>query len=297
MANFYNEIKVIFIDPLYGKKYIKMSLALLLIAVTYNLFICSIHLVSGGAGGLGILFNYLFEIDPSLVVFIVSFLMFVLAFAFLDAEQVVSTFFVAFVYPLFLKATSGIGDIILIDTSHMLIIVLFGAILTGIGQGVIFKSGLNIGGLSIIAKIAYKYTKVSVTLVNALINVIIVLVGGFFLGIDMVLYAILFIVVLRFVSEKVILGVSVNKTFKIISSKHLEIEKFIEKNLNHDVTIYDTYGAYDGDDKKLLMTVIPSSEFLILKDFIRKIDKKAFVFVTDSYEAKGQDVLISKEKC
>lgn len=297
MGNFYNEIKHIFTDPLYGRKYGRMSLALFLIAVTYNLFICSINLVSGGAGGLGVLFNYLFGTDPSLVVFVISFLMFVLAFVFLDADQVVSTFFVALVYPLFVKATSGIGDIILVDTSNMLVIVLFGAILTGIGQGIIFKSGLNIGGLSIIAKIVYKYTRISVTLVNAFINAVIVLVGGFFLGIDMVLYAILFIVVLRFVSEKVILGVSVNKTFKIISSKHSEIEKFIEKNLNHDVTIYDTYGAYGGADKKLLMTVVPSSEFLILKDFIRKIDRKAFVFVTDTYEAKGQDVLISKERC
>ena len=45
------------------------------------------------------------------------------------------------------------------------------------------------------------------------------------------------------------------------------------------------------------MTVIPSSEFVILKDFAKSVDKNAFVFVTDTYEAKGQDVLISKEKC
>ena len=297
MSSFYVEIKNIFTNPYYGRKYGKMSLALLLIAITYNLFICSINLVAGGSGGVGVLFNYLFGTDPSLVVFIISFLMFVLAFIFLNADQVVSTFFVALVYPLMVKATSGFGDIFLIDTNHVLIIVLFGAILTGVGQGVIFRIGLNFGGLSIIAKIFYKYFRISVTFVNALVNASIVLIGGFFLGIDMVLYAIVFIVVSRYVSEKVILGISTNKTFKIISNQYLKIEKFIEESLKHDVTIYDTYGAYDGKDKKLLMTVIPSSEFVILKDFVKSVDKNAFVFVTDTYEAKGQDVLISKEMC
>ena len=93
------------------------------------------------------------------------------------------------------------------------------------------------------------------------------------------------------------MGISTNKTFKIISNQYLKIEKFIEESLKHDVTIYDTYGVYDGKDKKLLMTVIPSSEFVILKDFVKSVDNNAFVFVTDKYEAKGQDVLISKEMC
>lgn len=295
MSEFYTEIKNIFVSPVFGIKYAKMAFFLFLNAVAYNLFIWPINLVAGGASGVGVLFNYLFQLDTALVVFLVSFLMFVIAFFFLDAEQVVSTLFAAFVFPLFIKATAGIGDILLIDTSHVLIIVIFGAIVTGIGQGNIFKLGLNIGGLSIIAKVAYKYSNISVTLVNALVNASIVLVGGLFLGIDMVLYAIVYIFVLRFVSEKVILGISSNKTFKIISSKYEKIELFIHETLGHDVTIYDTYGAYKKGDRKMIMCVVPTSDFTILEDFVKSVDKKAFIFVTDTYEAKGQDVAINKD--
>lgn len=294
---FYNEIKLIFTDGSYGIKYGKMSLGLLLLAICYNLFICSIHLVSGGAGGLGVLFNYLFDIEPSLVVFFVSFLMFVLAFIFLDSDQVVSTFFVALVYPLMVKATSGITDIVFIDTSHVLLIVLFGAIFSGIGQGYIFKIGLNFGGFSVLAKIVNKYTKISVTMVNAVINGIIVVVGGFVFGIVMVLYAIIFIVISRYVSEKIMLGISSSKTFKIISSKYDIIEKFIYDNLGHDVTIYDTYGAYLNDDRKLIMVVVPTSEFLILREYVKSVDKSAFMFIADTYEVKGQDISINKKMC
>lgn len=294
---FYNEIKLIFTDGSYGIKYGKMSLGLLILAICYNLFICSIHLVSGGAGGLGVLFNYLFDIEPSLVVFFVSFLMFVLAFIFLNSDQVVSTFFVALVYPLMVKATSGITDIVFIDTSHVLLIVLFGAIFSGIGQGYIFKIGLNFGGFSVLAKIVNKYTKISVTMVNAVINGIIVVVGGFVFGIVMVLYAIIFIVISRYVSEKIMLGISSSKTFKIISSKYDIIEKFIYDNLGHDVTIYDTYGAYLNDDRKLIMVVVPTSEFLVLRDYVKSVDKSAFMFIADTYEVKGQDISINKKMC
>lgn len=294
---FYNEIKLIFTDGSYGIKYGKMSLGLLLLAICYNLFICSIHLVSGGAGGLGVLFNYLFDIEPSLVVFFVSFLMFVLAFIFLNSDQVVSTFFVALVYPLMVKATSGITDIVFIDTSHVLLIVLFGAIFSGIGQGYIFKIGLNFGGFSVLAKIVNKYTKISVTMVNAVINGIIVVVGGFVFGLVMVLYAIIFIVISRYVSEKIMLGISSSKTFKIISSKYDIIEKFIYDNLGHDVTIYDTYGAYLNDDRKLIMVVVPTSEFLVLREYVKSVDKSAFMFIADTYEVKGQDISINKKMC
>lgn len=294
---FYNEIKLIFTDGSYGIKYGKMSLGLLLLAICYNLFICSIHLVSGGAGGLGVLFNYLFDIEPSLVVFFVSFLMFVLAFIFLNSDQVVSTFFVALVYPLMVKATSGITDIVFIDTSHVLLIVLFGAIFSGIGQGYIFKIGLNFGGFSVLAKIVNKYTKISVTMVNAVINGIIVVVGGFVFGIVMVLYAIIFIVISRYVSEKIMLGISSSKTFKIISSKYDIIEKFIYDNLGHDITIYDTYGAYLNDDRKLIMVVVPTSEFLVLREYVKSVDKSAFMFIADTYEVKGQDISINKKMC
>lgn len=277
----------------YSKKYLKMVAALLLIAVSYNLFITPIHLVAGGAGGLGILFNNLFGIDPSIVIFLVSFLMFLLALFTLDFEEILSILFVTIIYPLLVKSTSGISSIIVIDSGHILVMVLFGAILTGIGQGLIFRDGLNIGGFSILAKIIYKYTKLSVTYSNAVINGIIILLGAFFIKTSLVLYAIIYVFVLRYVSERIVLGASNNKTFKIISTKYKQIEKYIY-SLGHDVTLYETVGSFKGDKRKLIMSVIPSSEFINVKDYVKSVDKKAFIFVTNTYEVGMQDDAIRK---
>ncbi len=294
MNSFYEEIKFIFTDPSVARSYAKMTVFLVISAVCYNLFILPIHLVAGGTAGLGVLFDALFGIDSSITLFIISFVMFVLAYLFLDAKQVVATLFIALVYPLLIKATSGLNAIFLIDQSHVLIMVIFSAIINGFAQGSLFKLGFNVGGLSIIPLIIYKYAKVSVTLSNSMINAIVVIIGGFTLGFSNILYALLFLIINRTVSEKVILGISKNKTFKIISSKYLNIEKFIQQELKHDVTIYDTYGAYEENDRKLLMVVIPTNEFTILRDYVKSVDKKAFIFVTDTYEAGGQDLTISQ---
>lgn len=294
MNSFYEEIKFIFTDPSVARSYAKMTVFLVISAVCYNLFILPIHLVAGGTAGLGVLFDALFGIDSSITLFIISFVMFVLAYLFLDAKQVVATLFIVLVYPLLIKATSGLNAIFLIDQSHVLIMVIFSAIINGFAQGSLFKLGFNVGGLSIIPLIIYKYAKVSVTLSNSMINAIVVIIGGFTLGFSNILYALLFLIINRTVSEKVILGISKNKTFKIISSKYLNIEKFIQQELKHDVTIYDTYGAYEENDRKLLMVVIPTNEFTILRDYVKSVDKKAFIFVTDTYEAGGQDLTISQ---
>lgn len=297
MEEFYGEIKKLFTSHDVAMKYVKFTFFMFICAISYNLFVVPIDLVSGGSGGLGVLLNNVFGIEPALVVFFVSFIMLVLAYLFLDAEQVVAMLFVTAVYPLFVHATSGIEQIFLLDTSHTLVIVIFGAITAGFAQGAMFKLGLNIGGFSIIAKIVYKYMKISVTFVNTVINIILVFLGGYFLGFSMILYAVLYLIINREVSEKVLLGISTNKTFKIITKEHEKIESFIANSLGHDVTIYDTYGGFNKDKKKLIMVVVPTSEFTILKNYVKKIDKKAFIFITDTYEALGQDASLHGSKC
>lgn len=275
-------------------KYLKFFFAIFIMAVSYNLFVVPLDLVAGGSGGVAVLINYLFGTDYSLVIFIISVVMFFFAFLVLNIEEVLSVLFVSVFYPLFIKLTSDITSIILIDNSQVLVMVLFGGILSGIGQGMVFKEGLNIGGLSVLARIFNKYFKISLPLCNAIINGIIIAFGAFYMGVVMALYAIVYIVIVRYVSEKIMLGESHNKTFKIISSKYEKIEKYIH-SLGHDVTLYDTIGIYGGDKKKLIMTVVPNSCFIQIKDYVDAVDKKAFVFVTNSYEVYKPDHAIRKE--
>ena len=276
------------------KKYIKLTISLLLIAFVYDSFVIPIHLVAGGTGGLGVIFNRILGVEPYIVIFFFSSVMFFLACLFLNTKDALATFYVILIYPFFIKFFSLLNVSVLFFDENILVLVLISAIIIGLLQGLIFKMDFNIGGLSVLAQIFNKYFKVSLTLANAVINGFIVLLGTAIFGISNLLYAIVFLIVSRFVSERVLLGSSRNKIFQIISSEYKIIEKFIEKKLVHDVTLYDTYGGYRKKKRKLIMTVIPNSDFIILKDFVKSVDKRAFIFVSDNYEVNRQDILIKK---
>ena len=105
----------------------------------------------------------------------------------------------------------------------------------------------------------------------------------------MVLYAVVVLFINKVVSEKILVGVSDSKTFYIISKDYEEISNFLTSYLKHDITIFDTIGKYKNESNKMLMAVIPTYEYYLLKESILEIDPKAFIFVAESYEVFGED--------
>ena len=57
--------------------------------------------------------------------------------------------------------------------------------------------------------------------------------------------------------------------------------------LSHGVTVLEGRGGYTGDRKKVIMCIIPTKEYFVAKEGIKKIDKDAFFLVTDAYEVAG----------
>ena len=131
---------------------------------------------------------------------------------------------------------------------------------------------------------------------NMIINSIIVLAGGIVFGINKVLYAIIILFIQKNVSDRIVLGISKNKTIIIVSSKYDEISKYLNNELKHDVTIFNTKGKYTNTKQKTIMSVIPTKEYIIIKEIIKDIDKNAFVIVCDSYETRNQDRLLKNVK-
>ena len=280
----------------YIKRYVFLTLGLLISAINYNLFVLPLGIVCGGTSGVATILNYLSNLDPSLVVFFQSCILLILCFCFLGLDDTTAMAYITIVYPLFIKATSGINQIFLINHEDILLFAIFIGILTGISNGIIFKTGLNNGGYGILSKIIANKNKSSITKSNMIINSIIVLAGGIVFGINKVLYAIIILFIQKNVSDKIVLGISKNKTIIIVSSKYDEISKYLNNELKHDVTIFNTKGKYTNTKQKTIMSVIPTKEYIIIKEIIKDIDKNAFVIVCDSYETRNQDRLLKNVK-
>ena len=116
------------------KRFTYMSIAMFFSALCFNLFVSPINLVSGGTSGLAIVLREIFSFDASISIFVLSIICFILSYVFLDAINSVAALFAGIIYPLFIKVTSGIGGIIYIDNSNILLLVLFAGLIGGVCQ-------------------------------------------------------------------------------------------------------------------------------------------------------------------
>ena len=279
------------------KRFTYMSIALFVSALCFNLFISPINLVSGGASGLSIVIRELFGIEASISIFVLSIICFLLSYFYLDAINSIAALFAGIIYPLFIKATSSIGNLIYIDNSNILLLVLFAGIIGGVCQGTVYRQGLNTGGFNVIARIIFKYFHISITKVNFIINFFIVGMGVYLFGFNMLLYAFVYLFISKYVGEKIMLGVSLNKAIYVISDKYKEIVLVLNKDLGHDATLYNVKGKFNDEKRKMVMSVVPNSSYYEAKEMISLIDPDAFIFVCDSYEVYRQDVSIEDLKC
>lgn len=261
-----------------------ISVSLIISALVYNLFLLPLGLVTGGAGGIAIITNYIYDIDPALMILLISIACVILSYMYLGKEHSKGTLIVCFMYPLLIKLTENIGDYITIDKSDVLLMVLFSSVLGGIANGLMYRSGYNRGGLPIIAQILHEKKKIPMARSNLFIGTAIILIGSIFFGLTHALYAFIYLYITSIVIDKVLLGISNNKAFYIMTDKEKEVENYIIKSLNHTVTILDTNKE---KNKKMILTVIPTREYYMLTEGIKKIDPEAFYVAMDAYEVEG----------
>ncbi len=270
-----------------GKRITMLVVSLFFSAIVYNLFLLPVNLVTGGAGGIATITNYVYGIDPALMILIVSITCALLSLMYLGPEVTAVTILASVLYPFFVKITEPLTDIIQMDYSDMFTITLFAGVLNGIANGIMYKTGYNNGGLPVISQILEKYCKIPIAKTSAVMNITVVLIGGVFFGSTNVMYAIILIYLNSIIINKVLLGISNNKAFYIITSEEDQIKNYIIRTLGHSVTVFDVKGGFLNKKNKVVLTVVPSREYYRVTEGIKIIDKDAFFVVTDAYEVVG----------
>lgn len=267
------------------KRYIEFVIGLLLVAISYNLFTRKCNLIYG-IGGIGIIFNKLFSLDPSLVILIGNLILLLLSFIFLGKDLTRNTIMGSLLFPLFVKATDPLVAINLGDLETILIAGC-GSILIGLGLGMVFRAGYTSGGTDILNQIVSKYAKMSVGKAMYFTDLVIILISVFVFGFPTFIYSVLNLYIVSLITDKVILGISSSKAFYIITEHETAIKKFITQNLSHGVTVLEARGGYTGNIEKVIMCIVPTKEYYMFKEGIKLIDKNAFFIVTDAYEVSG----------
>ncbi len=267
-------------------RYSNFLLGVTIVAIAYNLFLVPSNVVYG-VGGVGVMLNHLYGTDPSFVILIGAAILLVMSYFILGKEKTVHSVFGSLIYPVFVKATQWIPDVISIQGAESIMIVIVGAVMTGFGLGLIFKAGFTTGGTDILNQIVSKFGKMSIGNAMIITDGLIILASGFIFGIPQLMYSIISLYIISIMSDKVIIGISQSKAFYVITSHETDVKKFILSHLSHGVTVLDVRGGFTGNNQKMIMFIIPTKEYFFAKEGILEIDPNAFFVVTDAYEVSG----------
>lgn len=264
-------------------------LAVFVLALNYNIFIVPNNFNIGGTSGLAVIIKELFNIRESLFILISSMILLIISYFTLDKNQTYRSIVGAFLYPFFISLTEPLANYLIpyLSFSNILLTIILGGTLLGICTGLIYKTGFTTGGGDIIIKIINKYNHISEGNSQFIANGIIILLGSFVFGFQNLIYSIIVILISALFVDRIILGISQSKMFLIYSKKSNEISKFILENMGTGVTIFDTEGGYKKGKRKMLMVVVSTRMYYLIKETILNIDKNAFLIISDCYEVKG----------
>lgn len=269
------------------KRIIEFVLGCFVVSIAYNLFIAPIKLVPGGVGGIAIIVKGLTNIDNAITIFILNIFLLTLSYILLGKEKTRASILGSILFPIFVYLTEDINVWLQIDNSRLLLSAISGGIIFGLGAGLIFRAGFTTGGTDIVNQIISKYLKITIGKSMLLSDGLIVLLSSYFFGINHMLYSILVLYIISIISDKIILGISDSKMFLIVTEKDEQVKDYIIKKLGHTVTIFKGKGGYKREKDDVLMTILPTKDYYLLRDGIKKIDKEAFFIITDTYEVFG----------
>ncbi|QAY67947.1 YitT family protein [Paenibacillus protaetiae] len=253
-------------------------------ALAINLFVIPNDLGEGGVTGITIIFYYLFAWSPSLLNLIMNAFLLVIGYKFLDKTTTIYTIIVVALNSLFLHLTHDWR----IDSNELIVNAIFGGIFSGVGIGIIVRSGGTTAGTVILARLANKFLDWNVSYALLFFDLIVACSSFFIIGAERLMLTIIMLYIATKVMEFIIEGLNPKKAVTIISKNHAQIAEQVTKVMDRGVTVLTGYGYYTKDAKEVLYIVISKQEVSMLKKIVKAEDKDAFLTIHDVRDVFGE---------
>lgn len=258
-------------------------------AISINAFIIPHKLLSGGASGLALILQYTTKISSGYWVMIINIPIFITGYILLDRKFILRSFIGMMSLSTFLVLTKNIASYVAVD--DILLSTVFGAVLGGIGAGLIFKDGSSQGGGDIVAIIIRKKKGIKIPTICLTIDIIVVILGTLVTNLSIGMYTMILMYIKSKVVEKVINIFDKKHILMIVTKKEDEMAKAILNKLGRGVTFLYGEGAYTHEKKRMLYCIVNERELNEMKNMIENIDEGALISIYETYDVQGNGFL------
>ncbi|MDE5673760.1 MAG: YitT family protein [Muribaculaceae bacterium] len=295
-----------------AKDYVIIVLGLCLYAVGFTAFILPHGIVIGGLSGVGTLVYFATggSIPVAVTQYACNLILLTMAYRLVGKTFVMRTIFGATVISLAIGVLEsifmGLGHPIIADISMSAIL---GAILCGLGVGIVFVHNGSSGGTDIVAAMVSKVSNVSIGRTMIFTDFLIVSCSIFLpfdgtlaerlnVKVPLIVYGLVVTFVLAYMTDMVINTNRQATQFVIFSRKWAEIADKINQEAHRGVTVMDATGWYSKQEVKVLMVWCRKIESVTIFRIVKAIDDNAFISQANvnGVYGKGFDTMRVKMK-
>ncbi|MGL4948914.1 MAG: YitT family protein [Anaeroplasmataceae bacterium] len=271
------------------RSFVEINIGVLLVAASVVFFLNPHNIAAGGITGLCIILQKATGIDYVYFIYILNAILLLVAFILLGRKVFAKICYGTIMYPIFVNLLTLIMNNFEYPDfqGQMFLVVIFAALVMGVGMGLSYRNGGTTGGGDIIQAIFMKLFNVPYSKTMYAVEIPIILVGMWMFGFVPGLMAIVFVVLNGQIVDTVSFGGYNKRAVYIISDKHEEIKEYIMNSLVRGVTYIDASGGYSGESRRIMLVILNTKEYFQLRGYIDNVDQRAFMFANKANEVRG----------
>ena len=265
--------------------------AVAIIAAAVYFFLVPSHASVSSISGLGIVLANFVPLPLSAITMILNVVLLVIGFLTCGREFGAKTVYTSILLPAFIglfeRLFPNLGSL----TDSQELDVLCYILVVSVGLSILFNRNASSGGLDIVAKIMNKYLHMDLGKAMSLSGMCVALSAAVVYDKKTVVLSVLGTYFNGLVLDHFIFDQNIKRRVCIITGKEEELRRFIIEDLHSGATVYESYGAYNMQKRREIITIVDKAEYQKLMSYMNREDPQAFITVYTvsdmRYQPKG----------
>ena len=253
--------------------------AVAIIAAAVYFFLVPSHASVSSISGLGIVLANFVPLPLSAITMILNVVLLVIGFLTCGREFGAKTVYTSILLPAFIglfeRLFPNLGSL----TDSQELDVLCYILVVSVGLSILFNRNASSGGLDIVAKIMNKYLHMDLGKAMSLSGICVALSAALVYDKKTVVLSVLGTYFNGIVLDHFIFDNNIKRRVCIITGKEEELRRFIIEDLHSGATVYESYGAYNMQKRREIITIVDKAEYQKLMSYMNREDPQAFITV------------------
>ena len=253
--------------------------AVAIIAAAVYFFLVPSHASVSSISGLGIVLANFVPLPLSAITMILNVVLLVIGFLTCGREFGAKTVYTSILLPAFIglfeRLFPNLGSL----TDSQELDVLCYILVVSVGLSILFNRNASSGGLDIVAKIMNKYLHMDLGKAMSLSGICVALSAALVYDKKTVVLSVLGTYFNGLVLDHFIFDNNIKRLVCIITGKEEELRRFIIEDLHSGATVYESYGAYNMQKRREIITIVDKAEYQKLMSYMNREDPQAFITV------------------